>query len=204
MRKSLRIDPRLKHRSEGEALLVQPMIIRVNKFDEESAKQFTADMSNAHNTGQPVIPVVIDSYGGQVYALMSMLTEVQNSRVPVAMVVEGKAMSCGAILFGMGSVGSRFAGEHATIMLHEVSSGDFGKVEELKASTKETDRLNQTVYRMLARHCGKSSEYFLELMHRKRHADIFLTPEKARRHGLVDHIRIPELRVAVNVEVEFS
>ena len=42
-----------------------PVIVRVNKFDEKSATEFTAKMAAAHSTGQKVIPVIIDSYGGQ-------------------------------------------------------------------------------------------------------------------------------------------
>ena len=64
-----------------------PVIIRVNKFDEESAKDFASQMSLAHNTGQSVIPVVIDSYGGQVYALMSMISAIKASELPVATIV---------------------------------------------------------------------------------------------------------------------
>ena len=44
-----------------------PIIIRVNKFTEDSAKKFHNEMARAHSTGQKIIPVVIDSYGGQVY-----------------------------------------------------------------------------------------------------------------------------------------
>lgn len=51
----------------------QPIIIRVNKFDEKSANDFATKMAMAHNTGQKVIPVVIDSYGGQVYSLLSLI-----------------------------------------------------------------------------------------------------------------------------------
>ena len=36
-------------------------------LDKDSAKKFQNDIALAHNTGQKVIPVVIDSYGGQVY-----------------------------------------------------------------------------------------------------------------------------------------
>jgi 50S ribosomal subunit-associated GTPase HflX len=42
-----------------------PVIIRVNKFDEESAASFQNEIARAHSTGQEVIPVVISSYGGQ-------------------------------------------------------------------------------------------------------------------------------------------
>ena len=37
-----------------------PIIIRVNKFDEESAKKFDQEIAQAHNTGQEIIPVIID------------------------------------------------------------------------------------------------------------------------------------------------
>jgi ATP-dependent Clp protease protease subunit len=46
-----------------------PAIVKVNKFTEESAKKFHQEMAMAHNSGQKVIPIVIDSYGGQVYSL---------------------------------------------------------------------------------------------------------------------------------------
>ena len=66
-----------------------PIIVRVNKFDEESAKEFQVAMAKAHSTGQKVIPVVIDSYGGQVYSLMAMISAIQSAELPVATIVEG-------------------------------------------------------------------------------------------------------------------
>jgi len=38
-----------------------PVIVRVNKFDEKSTKDFHDGIAKAHSTGQKVIPVVIDS-----------------------------------------------------------------------------------------------------------------------------------------------
>ena len=37
-----------------------PVIITVNKFDEDSAKEFRTKIAMAHNTGQKIIPVVIE------------------------------------------------------------------------------------------------------------------------------------------------
>ena len=88
------IDPKVK---EIE-LRKQPVIIRVNKFDEESAKKFSQEMAQAHNTGQKVIPIVIDSYGGQVYSLMSMIAAIKHAELPVATIVEGKAIVTGKLL----------------------------------------------------------------------------------------------------------
>ena len=107
----------------------QPIIIRVNKFDEKSATDFATKMALAHNSGQQVIPIVIDSYGGQVYSLMSMVAAIEASDLPVATIVEGKAMSCGAVLLTFGEQGMRFAAPNATVMIHDVSSGGHGKIE---------------------------------------------------------------------------
>ena len=94
-----------------------PVIIRVNKFDEDSVKDFHSKIAMAHNTGQKVIPVVIDSYGGQVYSLMAMISAIKHSELPIATIVEGKAMSCGAILFSFGEDGMRFIDPDATVMI---------------------------------------------------------------------------------------
>jgi len=38
-----------------------PVIVRVNEFNNKAAKEFASQISAAHNTGQSVIPVIIDS-----------------------------------------------------------------------------------------------------------------------------------------------
>ena len=123
----------ISHLLKEFELRKNPVIVRVNKFDEDSAKEFQDQIAQAHNTGQLVIPVVIDSFGGQVYSLMSMISAIKHSELPVATIVEGKAMSCGAVLMTFGEEGMRFADPDATIMIHDVSSGGHGKIEELKA-----------------------------------------------------------------------
>lgn len=181
-----------------------PVVIRVNKFDEESAEKFIKLMSQAHNTGQPVIPIIIDSYGGQVYSLMAMIAAIKNSELPVATIVQGKAMSCGAVLTTFGEEGRRFADPNATIMIHDVSSMEWGKVEELKASAKEADRLNDTIYKMMAQNCGKKDDYFLKIVDKKKHADWFIDAEEAKKHNIVNHMRVPKMNINVSVDIDFE
>ena len=181
-----------------------PVIIRVNKFNEESAKKFSEQIALAHNTGQKIIPVVIDSYGGQVYSLMSMISAIKHSEVPIATIVEGKAMSCGAVLFSFGEEGLRFMDPNATIMIHDVSSMDMGKVEELKAGAAEADRLNTKIYSMMARNCGKKDNYFMKIVDTKKHADWFLDADEAKQHGMANQLRVPSLTVTVDVNIELE
>jgi ATP-dependent Clp protease protease subunit len=179
-----------------------PIVIRVNKFDEASARSFSNLMTKAQNTGQPVIPIIIDSYGGQVYSLMSMISDIKHSRVPIATIVQGKAMSCGAILFSFGEQGKRFMDADATVMIHDVSSMEYGKVEEIKASAEETERLNKKIYYMMAENCGQHEDYFLDIVHEKGHADWFLDAKDCKKHKLANHLRVPEL--IINTKVEFN
>ncbi len=194
------IDPKIK---EIE-LRKQPMMIRVNKFDEESAKKFAMEMGQAHNTGQKIIPVIIDSYGGQVYSLMSMISAIKHAELPVATIVEGKAMSCGAVLFSFGEEGYRFMDPNATVMIHDVSSMEWGKVEEMKAGAAEADRLNTIIYTMMAQNCGKKDDYFMKIVDKKKHADWFLDAAEAKKHNMANQLRVPKLAIKVSVDIDFE
>ena len=185
-------------------LRTAPVIIRVDKFTPEAAKTFAAEMESAHNTGQPVIPIVIDSYGGQVYSLMAMISEIENSELPVATIVQGKAMSCGAILSTFGADNMRFMDPNATVMIHDVSSMAWGKIEELKSSTEEASRLNEIVFQMMAKNCGKNKDYFLDIVHEKGHADWFLDADECVKHNIVQHLRLPKLKINFDVKMEFD
>ena len=181
-----------------------PVVARVTKFDEPTAKAFSSVVSKAQNTGQPVLPVIIDSYGGQVYSLMSMISNIKHSRIPIATIIEGKAMSCGAILFSFGHEGMRYIDPDATVMIHEVSSMSWGKVEEIKVSADETDRLNKKIFEMMAENCGHHKNYFLDIVHDRGHADWFLDPKECVEHNLANHIHIPELKIDTRVSFKFE
>jgi len=181
-----------------------PVVIRVRKFGEAAAKTFSDTMANAQNTGQPIVPVIIDSYGGQVYSLMSMISDIKHSRIPVATITQGKAMSCGAILFSFGTEGHRYMDPDATMMIHDVSSMGWGKVEEIKADAEEVERLNQKVYRMMAKNCGQKEDHFLNIVHDKGHADWFLDAKECRKHNMANHLYIPELKIKAHVTFDFG
>jgi len=181
-----------------------PVIIRVNKFDEASAKEFANKVAQAHNTGQKVIPVIIDSYGGQVYSLMSMIASIKNSELPIATIVEGKAMSCGVILFSCGTKGHRYITEDATLMVHDVSSVAWGKNSEIQASAEETQRLNDRIYEILAENSNKTEKWFEKKLNKKGRADLFLDCDEAKDLGLADHIGMPKLKINVNLNIDLE
>jgi ATP-dependent Clp protease, protease subunit len=178
-----------------------PVIIRVNKFDEKSANEFAEKIASAHNTGQSVIPVIIDSYGGQVYSLMSMIASIKSSELPIATIVEGKAMSCGVILFSCGTEGYRYITEDATLMIHDVSAGSWGKNSEIQASAEETKRLNEKIYKILSENSNKSEKWFNKQLNEKGRADWFIESKEAIDLGLADKIGMPKLEISVKLDI---
>jgi len=182
----------------------QPIVITVNEFNEKAAKEFTSKMSAAHSTGQKVIPIIIDSYGGQVYSLMKMISAIRHSNLPVATVVEGKAMSCGAVLFTFGEEGMRYMDPDATVMIHDVSSMAWGKIAELKADVAEAERLNEKIFTMMARNCGKADDFFLKKLKKKDRADWYLDGKKCKKYNMANHLRVPTINIDISVKIEME
>lgn len=123
------------------------MVIRVNSFDEEALEDFEEDLDEAHASGQPIIPIVIDSYGGSSYGLLGMVAAVESCRVPVATIGTSKMMSAGALLFMWGTEGHRYMHPDASMMIHDIGSFTMGKIEEIKADTANLDLMNKSVYK---------------------------------------------------------
>jgi ATP-dependent Clp protease protease subunit len=203
MKKIMKVDPRIKVKNHPD-LVEQPVVIRVTEFNEKSASSFCDEISKAHSTGQPIIPIIVDSYGGEVHALLTMVSEIEHSDLPIATICTGKAMSCGAVLLTCGAEGHRYIDPNATVMIHDVSAGQWGKVAEIKAAAEETQRLHKMIFTMMDKNCGQEAGYFESIVHEKAHAEWFLTPKEAKKHNIINHIKIPSFRTNVTVEVEFG
>jgi len=184
MKNIIEVDGRVKTK-KPEELVDLPVVVRINKIDaEESFKVFSEEFNKACNNLQPVIPIIVESYGGAVDTAIAMGDLIRTASKPVATIVEGKAMSAEAFLFTFGANGHQYMGPNARLMIHEVASWVQGKVNEIKADAAETDRLNTLVLAIMAKNCGKPADYFLKLIHEKNHADWYLTPAEAKRHNL--------------------
>jgi hypothetical protein len=56
----------------------------------------------------------------------------------------------------------------------------------------------------MARNCGKKDDYFKKKVFNKKHADWFMESAEAKRHGLVNHLRVPKLTINVEVDIEIE
>ena len=93
-------------------------------------------------------------------------------------------MSAGFILLISGH--KRFCYEHGTPLYHQVSSGIFGKIQDMEEYVEETKRL-QTKLEEITIRKTKISKSKLE-KYKKRKIDWYMSAEKAKELGVVDEI----------------
>lgn len=204
MKTIVNIDPKL-HVEDTESLLKLPIVIRVNDFDDENVEDFEDQMSEAHRTGQPVIPIMIHSGGGSVYGLNSMISAIEHSHVPVATIVTGTAQSAAAMLFGFGDEGYRFMDPHAHLMIHQVASeGYYSKLDDQKIDVKHTQQLNDSVFIRLAKHLGHPDRYLLDLIRKKKNTDVYLNATTAQRLRFANHLHVPSFHINVSMDCQFK
>jgi ATP-dependent Clp protease, protease subunit len=204
MNNVIHLDDKIKFRKIDE-LLDEPVVVIVDEFDEEHVWDFQRDMAEAHQTRQPVIPILINSYGGDVYGLLSMMSTIDHAKVPVATIVTGHAMSCGAMLFCYGTEGYRFLDPNATLMMHQISSFSDGKIEDIKGKTIHIDRLNQKLYKRVSLHLGHPENYLHDLAVKNRNnTDWYIEAKEAKKRNMANHLRIPRFDVRVSVTMEFG
>lgn len=181
--------------------LKTPRDIWVNSFDEESAKKFKEaiiDISRA-DPERPIV-IYVDSYGGYVDALATMIEAMDSVPNILITACVGKAMSSGAVLLSHGDI--RFCGKHSRVMIHEISSGTSGNVHDMHEDMEEAKRMNRYFMGLLAKNCGYSSyEDLREILKRRDGRDLYMDAKEAQKFGIVDFVGLPSVQTKIIYEI---
>lgn len=132
----------------------------------------------------PEAPIVllVDSPGGSVFAGMIVYDAMQLVPCPIHTVALGFAASMGQFLVTAGEPGHRLAIPHARMLIHQPSAGIGGSSIDIGIQAEQHVRSKQELFRLQARHIGKSVEQIERDSDRDRW---FFAPE-AVDYGLVD------------------
>ena len=130
------------------------------------------------------IKIMIDSYGGYVYQCMGLIGIMESSKTEIHTYATGAAMSCGFIMLICGH--KRFAYKHATPMYHQVSTGFWGKTQDMEESYKETKRLQSKFESLTLEKTKISKSKLREILKTKQ--DWYMDAEEAVSFGVVDEI----------------
>jgi len=94
----------------------------------------------------------------------------------------------GSILLSSGTKGKRSSLNFSKVMIHQVSSGAQGHVEDNRISQMESEKYNYILFKMLAENSGKSFDQVLESARR----DHWLNSQEALDFGFIDEIIISD------------
>jgi len=130
------------------------------------------------------IKMHVDSPGGSVKSGLSMVDVMNYISSDVITVNTGMAASMGSILLGNGQKGKRFSLPNSKVMLHQVSSGAQGHVEDMKISLEQAVKYNDTLFTMLGEYCGKTKAQVVKDCNR----DNWLDADEALKYGIIDGI----------------
>lgn len=130
------------------------------------------------------ITLYINSPGGLVSACLAIYDVINYIKPDVSTVCIGEAASAAAFILAAGAKGKRFALKNARIMLHQVSSGATGHIEDVKRSVQEADRLNDLMISEWASMTGKTIKQLKKDIDR----DYYIGPDEAKTYGVIDEV----------------
>jgi len=126
----------------------------------------------------------INSPGGSVYDALAIYDTMQFITNDVQTVGVGMQLSAGSFLLSCGTKGKRFILPNSTVMIHQPSSGTKGKVSDQEIDLRESLRVKELLERIMAKNTGQTYEQ----IHKDMDRDRWMTPEEAKKYGLVDAI----------------
>ena len=132
------------------------------------------------------IQIYINSPGGSVYAGLGIYDTMQFISADVATICTGMAASMAAVLLCAGAPGKRTALKHARVMIHQPMSGMQGQVTEMEIALKETLKVRDELYQILADHSGQTFEKITKDSDR----DYWMSATEAKTYGMIDDVLV--------------
>jgi ATP-dependent Clp protease protease subunit len=130
------------------------------------------------------ITLHVDSPGGSVKSGLSIVDVMNYISSDTITVNTGMAASMGSILLGAGTKGKRYMLPNSRVMLHQVSTGAEGNIQDIRRSIAEGEKYNEKLFKMLGEYTNKDPKQVLQDAER----DLWLDAEEALAYGIVDGI----------------
>lgn len=130
------------------------------------------------------IKLYINSPGGSVYDAFAIYDTMQYVKCDIQTVGIGVQASAAAFLLSSGTKGKRFLLPHATVMIHQPSSGTKGRVSDMEIDLKEGLRLKRLLNEILAKNTGQP----LKKIELDVERDFWMSADDAKKYGIVDQV----------------
>ncbi|HEO8421398.1 ATP-dependent Clp endopeptidase proteolytic subunit ClpP [Niallia sp. FSL W8-0635] len=130
------------------------------------------------------VSIYINSPGGSITAGMAIYDTMQYIKPDVQTICIGMAASMGAFLLAAGTKGKRYALPNSEVMIHQPLGGAQGQATEIEIAAKRILFLRDKLNGILSERTGQP----IDIIARDTERDNFMTADKAKEYGLVDHV----------------
>jgi len=131
---------------------------------------------------KPVIKLRINSYGGSLFAGLAVLDTIRNIKSEIHTYVDGSAASAATIISIAGS--KRFIGKNSMMLIHQLTTGAYGKFSELEDDMENNKRLMKMIKDIYKQYTKVPMKNIDEIL---KH-DLWFDSAKCLEFGLVDAI----------------
>ncbi|WP_438312508.1 ATP-dependent Clp endopeptidase proteolytic subunit ClpP [Sporosarcina sp. FA9] len=130
------------------------------------------------------ISIYINSPGGSITAGMAIFDTMQFIKPDIQTICIGMAASMGAFLLAAGTKGKRYSLPNAEVMIHQPLGGAQGQATEIEIAARRILFLREKLNAILSERTGQP----VDVIAKDTERDNFMTAERAKEYGLIDHI----------------
>jgi ATP-dependent Clp protease protease subunit len=130
------------------------------------------------------ITLHIDSPGGSVKSGLSIVDVMDYVASDIVTINTGMAASMGSVLLGSGTKGKRYSLRFSRVMLHQVSSGAEGNIQDIRISLAEAEKYNELLFGLLGKYTDKDPKQVMDDASR----DKWLNSDEALAYGIIDNV----------------
>jgi ATP-dependent protease ClpP protease subunit len=124
----------------------------------------------------------INSDGGCLFSGLAAVDHILSSRVPITTIVEGCAASAATLMSIVGK--KRLIRKHASMLIHQLSSGMWGKLAEMEDDMKNNHYLEKKTIKMYKTYSKLRDDKLNKCL---KH-DLWWSAKKCVKYGLCDEI----------------
>jgi ATP-dependent Clp endopeptidase proteolytic subunit ClpP len=130
----------------------------------------------------PVIHLHINTYGGSIFAAFSTVDTMESLKSKVYTYIDGSVASAGTLITAVGD--KRFIGKHGHLLIHQLSSGVYGKFSEMEDEIFNCTNLMKLLKDFYKKNTKIPMKKLDELLKR----DIWMMADECLQYGIVDEI----------------
>ena len=153
-------------------------------IDDRMSTIVQAQLMFLDSTETQDITMHIDTPGGSVKSGLSIIDVMDYIKSDIVTVNTGMAASMGSVLLSSGTKGKRSSLVNSKVMLHQVSGGAQGNIQDTRISHAESERYNFLLFKRLGKNCGKDWKEVIETSKR----DNWFDSQQAVEFGLIDEV----------------